>query len=380
MNKNSHLCRFLAEHPNDWEEILKKEYGLRIKSEGDYAVFNYNINCDFRDPIVQEARGIILDTVRCEVVCWPFRKFGNYNEGYADEIDWTTARVQEKVDGSIVKLWFDHALSVWQFSTNRTIRAEKAGVEEHPALTYATVIKRAENYSKIPFDSLDKNSTYIFELVSPETKVVVDYGATKLYHIGTRSNLTGEEREEELGIEKPKQYSLGSLSETIEAARSLNADMGSSSVDAEGFVVVDAKWNRVKVKALEYVAAHHLSSVATISKKDCVYMLLNAPEKIGSIVNKEAEVQVKYYDYKLCELFWQCEQMGRLAFNLYEEFSRDRGAVAKVIGKHRLSVIGFKCLDKGLTGREVLLSFPFEKICSWIDDYEEKDILTELQN
>ena len=104
MNENSHLCRFLAAHPNDWEERLKRDYGLRIKSDGEYTVFNYNINCDFKDPIVQEARGIILDTVRLEVVCWPFRKFGNYNEGYADEIDWSTARVQEKVDGSIIKL------------------------------------------------------------------------------------------------------------------------------------------------------------------------------------------------------------------------------------------------------------------------------------
>ena len=78
------------------EEILKKEYGLRIKVEGDYAVFNYNITCDFKNPIVQEARGIILDIKSFEVVCWPFRKFGNYNESYADEIDWTTARVQER--------------------------------------------------------------------------------------------------------------------------------------------------------------------------------------------------------------------------------------------------------------------------------------------
>ena len=69
MTENSYLCRFLAAHPQDWEELLKKDYGLRIKTEEDYAVFNYNINCDFKDPLVQEARGIIIDTKRCEVVC-----------------------------------------------------------------------------------------------------------------------------------------------------------------------------------------------------------------------------------------------------------------------------------------------------------------------
>ena len=107
MNTNSYLCRFLAAHPGDWEERLKRDYDLRIKRDGEYAVFNYEINADFYDPIVQEARGIILDTERYEVVCWPFRKFGNYSEGYADRIDWSSARVLEKIDGSIIKLWYD---------------------------------------------------------------------------------------------------------------------------------------------------------------------------------------------------------------------------------------------------------------------------------
>ena len=129
MDTNSYLCRFLAAHPGDWEERLKRDYDLRIKRDGEYAVFNYEINADFYDPIVQEARGIILDTEQYEVVCWPFRKFGNHNEGYADPIDWSNARVLEKVDGSIIKLWYDHARGDWQFSTNGTIRAELAGVD-----------------------------------------------------------------------------------------------------------------------------------------------------------------------------------------------------------------------------------------------------------
>ena len=70
---------------------------------------------------IRELGGIIIDCERCEVVCWPFRKFGNHNEGYADTIDWSTARVQEKVDGSIVKLWYDEANGKWQFSTNGCI-------------------------------------------------------------------------------------------------------------------------------------------------------------------------------------------------------------------------------------------------------------------
>ena len=82
MNSNSLLCRYLSEHP-EWETSLKDDFNLKIRREGPYAIFNYGYEARFSDPLVQEARGIILDTECLEVVCWPFRKFGNFNEEYA---------------------------------------------------------------------------------------------------------------------------------------------------------------------------------------------------------------------------------------------------------------------------------------------------------
>lgn len=136
MNTNSYLCRFLAENPELWESLLTKEHGIKVKREGSYAIFNYGFGCDYADPMVQEARGIILDTKKLEVVCWPFRKFGNHNKSYADSIDWTSARVQEKVDGSIIKLWYDERKPGWQFSTNATLRAEDAPVGEFSLISF----------------------------------------------------------------------------------------------------------------------------------------------------------------------------------------------------------------------------------------------------
>ena len=120
--RSDYKCEFLCTHPADWEARLKSPpYLLTIKREGKLAIFNYDLtaeekdlsegttyHCDFRLPEVQEARGIILDTEYNQVVCWPFRKFANFGESYADEIDWSTARVEEKLDGSIVKLWYDY--------------------------------------------------------------------------------------------------------------------------------------------------------------------------------------------------------------------------------------------------------------------------------
>ena len=236
MNENSVLCRFLAAHPADWEERLSA-LGIRMKRGGALCIFNYNITSDFSLPEVAEARGIILDTEKREVVCWPFRKFGNYNESYADRIDWQTARVQEKVDGSIVKLWFDGKRGAWQFSTNGCIRAEEASVDGRWDLKYGDLIRKAENYGEIPFYALDREKTYIFELVSPEAPIVVAYPKTLLYHIGTRSNLTGREETPDIGLPRPKEYPLSSLEDCLRAAAALNATK--EAVTEEGFVVVD---------------------------------------------------------------------------------------------------------------------------------------------
>ena len=79
MNYNSQLCRFISDNEN-WQKLLE-EKKIKVSTEGPLAIFNYKIECDFRDPVVQEARGIIINLDTLEVVCWPFRKFGNWN-GY----------------------------------------------------------------------------------------------------------------------------------------------------------------------------------------------------------------------------------------------------------------------------------------------------------
>ena len=61
MNAHSHLCQYLATHPEDWDARLHDEYDLRIRREGDYCIFNYYIEANFADPIVQEANLMMLN-------------------------------------------------------------------------------------------------------------------------------------------------------------------------------------------------------------------------------------------------------------------------------------------------------------------------------
>lgn len=353
MNKNSVLCRYISEH-SDWETSLHEEYGLKIKRKGPYAIFNYNFDSHFSDPVVQEARGIILDTEKKEVVCWPFRKFGNFHESYADNIDWNTACVQEKVDGSIIKLWFSEREDHWVFSTNGTIDAADAMIDDsRDGLSFSDAIRSAENYKDIHTDDLDREKTYIFELVGPKTQVVVRYEKPMLYHTGTRNNITGQETDEDIGIIKPARYPLQSLDDCIEAARRLNS--GQNDVEYEGFVVVDADWNRVKIKSPDYILKHKIAETY-LSPENCFDLLLNSgytAQELCEIRPNDASV-LKYYDWQIEEVLCIADRIAEMSRALYEEYSYDRKAVAMDIRNHPLAYIGFKALDSRERGRDLI--------------------------
>ena len=122
---NTAIGSFCARR-EDWEQVLTQEpYYIKIKEDGPYVMFSYDqIRSDFSYNIVREARGIIFRKGKWETpVCWAFNKFGNYGESYAPEIDWNTAFVTEKIDGSLMKVWWD---GDWKISTNGTIDAFKA--------------------------------------------------------------------------------------------------------------------------------------------------------------------------------------------------------------------------------------------------------------
>lgn len=375
MNKNSKLCCFILEHEN-WRDILKDKYKITVKEEYPFAIFNYGIDCDFSNPIVQESRGIIIDLDNIEVVCWPFRKFGNYNESYADKIDWNTARVQDKIDGSIIKLWWNRMTGKWQFSTNGTINAGTALANQMTQETFLDVIRKADNYNEIilRLPIFNKDYTFIFELVSPETQVVVKYPKQHLYHIGTRCNISGQEMDSDIGIEKPKEYQLKSLDDCVNAAGELNkSDDGQvRGVKKEGFVVVDGNWSRIKVKSPDYLMLHRMSSNANFSKERIIGMIRDRTVSVQDICEDFPNFAhyFKFYDFKIAELEYQVKVFCDLTDRIYEEYSHERKTVANIIKKHRLAGLGFKHLDNGKSGCELLKEMPLSQYCKYIPDYQ----------
>ena len=98
--------QFIEQH-SDWEKLLQeKPYCMTISRDKMFGrnlvMLKYSqIDSDFKNEIVRECRGLILDEDTFEPVCVPFFKFGNYGESYCPEIDWKSCWVGEKLDGCV---------------------------------------------------------------------------------------------------------------------------------------------------------------------------------------------------------------------------------------------------------------------------------------
>lgn len=276
---NTNIGAFCTEHEDYLELLAAEPYYIKIKEDGPYIIFNYDqIRSDFNNPIVQEARGIIFRKGSWEnPVCWAFNKFGNYGEGWVKDIDWSTAFVSEKVDGSLIKVWWDGS---WKISTNGTIDAYKAEIGDARMPDFGTYFTETIHTYYTTCSSflceLDSDLTYMFELVGPYNRVVIPYEEPDIYFLGARNKYTGEEFNcsplgaGALGMGRfklPKQYPFNTLERCIKVTENFPWD-------AEGVVACDAQFNRVKIKSPAYVMAHYARNNNVINRKHLIQVVL----------------------------------------------------------------------------------------------------------
>lgn len=268
---------FINNHKENWKELLSQPpYSLIIKEDEHYYLLKYNqIESDFNEKICRECRGLIIDKESLKPVALSFYKFFNVQEQYADDIDWESAEVQEKIDGSKILLFWDKYKEKWQICTSGNLNAYECNVGGWDK-SFGDLFEEAllvNGFSLGDFTNyLNKDYCYTFELVSPESRIVVPYKETDLYFIGFRDAKMFEEYETALSIvstfiKVPKSYSLHSLEDCLEAT----SKMG---FDEEGFVVVDKNWNRVKIKSPAYLQAHYLANNNVHSNKEILNIIL----------------------------------------------------------------------------------------------------------
>lgn len=312
MGKELNLLKFIGDNRDNWKKLLSNNpYNISIKEDNDYIIFNYSIQSDMRLRICQECRGIILNK-NFKVVCYPFNKFFNYGEMEEQDrikINLKTARIIEKVDGSIIKLWYDK--DEWHVSTMATINAKNAELAGNLFYKnfYDLFIEgcRLQNFN---FHDLNKNFTYIFELTSQYNRVVVPHKEICIYHIGTRDNISYEELDVDIGVKKPKYFKINiySIEDIMQRTKQLP-------YDEEGYVIVDDEWNRVKVKSPAYVAAHQLANNGVITTKRMINIIRNGED--GEFLTYFPEFKDNYLVVRRAMIFFALDLERDLKIAMY---------------------------------------------------------------
>lgn len=212
-------------------------------------------------PEMQDCRGIILEKGTWNVMSLAFRKFFNSEESNAAKIDWNTAQVLEKLDGTMIQVYYDWHDMTWYAGTTGTANGE-GEVNNKNGTTFNDLFWDTLN-NKYTFNEclLNKDYIYVFELTTPYNIVVKPHGESSATLLTVRDRetlveLSGKDLEMvaiSIGVPLVKSFDLnaknvGHLLKTFEGMP----------WSEEGYVVRDGNDNRVKVKNPAYVAVHHL--------------------------------------------------------------------------------------------------------------------------
>ena len=246
---------------NDVAKLEEDPYNIRIKQDGERFLFSYHpYDSDLTLPLVQQCRGLILDRSEGWSIVSPgFPKFFNIGDSeHASDIDWDTACIQEKVDGTCVILndngsgWGAHTLGTFDASGRVPLPGADTGSISYCHLFFDTF---EELYGLEKLDALDPDRSYVFELCTPLNQIVKQYDRRRIVLVSIRDRDTLQElpvhEHAPSFVEVPFEIPVQDKERVFEHLDTLDPD-------DEGFVVVDSQFRRLKVKQESYLKRHDM--------------------------------------------------------------------------------------------------------------------------
>ena len=350
------IQKFILEHA-DWEQLLQAApYALKIKrssfADGRYVMFNYNmIESDNYDPIVAEARGLVLDSANnFKIVRKGFNRFFNYGEGPAAKIDWDTASATIKEDGTL--LFLSYYDGHWIWGTRQNFDVDEAEISDALYPTFGKLLEDVVNKRYPDFKwggaTMGQNCTWCFELCSRFNRIVIDYPEPKLFLLAKFDNDSGREFPQYLvdadarymGCDRPKYYKMSSAEDYTNLVEGFG-------IQHEGVVVLDGKGDRIKMKSKLYFEMHKQMSNGA----------MDVEAMVGLIRKGEDQEFLSYFpDYKdkfetvrkqVVDALIRIQQINRACEVGQRNMSRKEFALEHA--KDPLAMLWFKAYDGKLT-------------------------------
>jgi len=295
----------------------------------DLFIYNYTNKAQYDrvwNEITLQSRGLILDA-GLKIVARPFKKFFNLEEHPADEIPDEPFETFEKIDGSLgILYWLNDKPNIatrGSFTSDQAVRATKTLNEK-----YAHT-----------FEKLERNATYLFEIIYPENRIVVDYGDTDdLIMLAVIANNTGLDLPlPDIGFPIVKKYDGINDLKQIKTLEEENK---------EGFVIKFKSGLRVKVKFTEYLRLHRLvTGVSNLviwehlaEGRSFEDLLEKVPDEFYDWVKKTSDELKSQYDKILTE----CKNAFK---QLNPDSHRDRKETALYFQTQKYPAVLFAMLD-----------------------------------
>ena len=233
------------------DETVAKGFAYRrVDPTTGLHLFIYSPRCVYEDgwdEFSTMARGLIVDPTAGNVVATPFPKFFNLGERHGAVPDLPFESF-EKLDGSLIIAF--HHKGRWLCTTKGAFASEQA--------VWAQARLDAADLS-----ALTPGTTYLFEAVYPENRIVVAYTEPALVMLAAYrqdgSELTYADilvACDALGWRAARRYSFASIAEMVTKTAMLPSG-------DEGFVVRFSNGLRLKLKGAEYRRIHALISRCT---------------------------------------------------------------------------------------------------------------------
>ena len=236
----------------------------------DLTIWNYSPKVQYErlwDEITIQCRGLVTNS-KGEIVARPFKKFFNYEEYKPEDIPNEDYVVYEKMDGSLGILF--NYQNQWILATRGSFTSPQA-------------IKGKEILDRHDISAWRKDNTYLFEIIYPENRIVVDYGnEEKLVVLGAFHTETGEEIPDsslfwtqDAGFEVVTTYKTWG-----EGYDLLKEEI---SKDKEGYVIRFKNGFRMKIKGDEYKRLHKI--LTNISNRD-IFEYVKEGKPLDEILDK----------------------------------------------------------------------------------------------
>ena len=288
----------------------------------DLFIWNYTPRVQYDrlwDDITIQCRGLVTNS-KGDIIARPFKKFFNYDEHKPEDIPNEEYVVYEKLDGSLgilfyyeeelsderrYNIWFNNNYETGMerfFDPNNIPDYDNSYYEPTPktkgewilatrgSFTSPQAIKGKEILGRHDISAWRKDNTYLFEIIYPENRIVVDYGnEEKLVVIGCIHTETGDEvSDASLSLLQQSGFEVVTTYKTWGEGYDLLQE--EISKDREGYVIRFKNGFRMKIKGEEYKRLHRI--LTNISSRDIwEYLKDNKPfdeilEKVPDEFNK----------------------------------------------------------------------------------------------